>query len=89
MEAVNNHCSDRRIDAKKKSLPLFLGSKVHKALTSLLLFIRLSFLGLRDDNTKKSKFHEDSFLGGGNLVLREFRCWILVERRDDSPLGSL
>ncbi len=68
MEAVNNHCSDRRIVAKKKSLPLFLGSKVHKALTSLLLFITLSFLGLRDDNTKKSKFHEDSFLHGDNLV---------------------
>jgi len=87
--AVNNHCSARRIDAKKKSLPLLLGSKVHKALISVLLFLRLSFLGLRDENTKKSRFHEDAFLGGGNLVLWEFRCWILVERRDDSPLGSL
>ncbi len=86
MEAVNNHSSARRIDAKKKSLSLFLGSKVHKSLTSLLLFIRLSFLGLRDDDTKKSRFHEDAFLGGCNLVLLEFRCWILV---DDSPLGSL
>lgn len=89
MVAVNNHCSARRIDAKKKSLPLLLGSKVHKALISVLLFLRLSFLGLRDENTKKSRFHEDAFLGGGNLVLWEFRCWILVERRDDSPLGSL